>query len=183
MRILLAVLMCFVLTGSECFAIGGGPVYNPGNVSVTGTYAGVLYPSGDIRNTIGLFSVTVPKSGLGSGTAFLFANSNAYTGTMQATADPDSAVLTGFIDTGFNFIDIRCTANCTDPDTTKRTITTTAVRAEGSGVVNGTVSSNKHTFSSASARLTGSALIEFNPDFFFTGGITYSVVGFKQTSL
>jgi hypothetical protein len=44
MKIVLACLMCVVLTASECFAISGGPVFNTG-INVVGTYAGVIKPS------------------------------------------------------------------------------------------------------------------------------------------
>src|SRR5947209_12670782 len=179
MKIVLACLMCLILTMSECFAIKGGPPVGK-NVQTTGIYAGVLYPV-DRNNSIGLFSVTVPKNGLGTGTVFLFANQNAYNGTMAATADPDSAVFTGFVDAGFNFVDPVCTANCSDPDASKHTITVLTVRAVASGRVVAKVKANTNVLSTARARLTGTSLLQFNPDFAVTGGITYNLVGFKQS--
>ena len=183
MKILLACLMCLVLTVSECFALKGGPGGGGGGtVSTTGIYAGVLYPV-DRANSIGLFTVSVPRSGLGAGTVFLFANESAYDGTMQATADPDSAVFTGYVDAGFPFVRAECTASCGDPDPSKRTITILTLRAVASGRVDGKVRSTQNTASRTTARLVGGALLQFNPDFASGGGIVYEMVGFKQTEL
>ncbi len=179
MRILLAALMCLVLSLSECFAISGGPIFGGGNVTTTGIYAGVLYPRAR-SNSIGLFSVPVPKTGLGSGTVFVFANQSAYNGTMQATADPDSGLFTGYIDSGFNFVDTVRTGADKDGNPT---FTVIKVRAVASGRIDGKVKAKESVLSRASARLTGSSLLEFNPDFFGTGGITYDVIGFKQSEL
>ena len=182
MKALLGCLLCLVLTSAQCFAVSGGPDYGKGGtVRTTGIYAGVLYPLETV-NSIGLFSVQVPRSGLGVGTVVLFANSSAYSGTMNATADPDSAVFTGFIDAGFNFVDAICTANCTDPDTTKRTVTTLTLRAVASGRIDGKVKATR-TLSQTSARLSGTSLIRFNPDFSGVGGRSYELVGFKQAEL
>jgi hypothetical protein len=131
-------------------------------------------------NSIGLFSVTVPRSGLGSGTVFLFANRSAYNGTMQATADPDSAAFTGYIDAGFNFVDTVPTGTDDKGNTTFTVIT---VRAVAAGRVDGSVKANPNGLSRTSARLTGASLLQFNPDFFGVGAITYELVGFKQTEL
>lgn len=182
MKALFGSLLCLVLATSQTYAVKGGPDYGTGgDVKTTGTYAGVLYPL-DTVNSIGLFSVNIPRTGLGTGAVFLFANSSAYTGTMQATADPDSGAFTGFVDAGFPFVDAQCTANCTDPDLSKRTITILTLRAVASGRVDGRVKGNK-SFSQASARLTGASLIQFNPDFGGSGGMVYELVGFKQAEL
>ena len=182
MKALLGCLLCFVLCASQCFALKGGPDYGKnGRVRTTGIYAGVLYPV-ETLNSIGLFSVTVPRTGLGTGAVYLFANSSAYNGTMQATADPDSSVFTGFLDAGFAFVDVVCTANCTDPDTTKRTVTTLTLRAVASGRIDGKVKASQ-AFNQTAARLTGTSFIQFNPDFFGTGGLLYQLVGFKQSEI
>ena len=183
MKAVLGCLLCVVLTSSHCFALKGGPDYGlGGNVRTTGVYAGVLYPV-DTVNSIGLFSVEVPRAGLGVGTVFLFANSSAYTGGMRATADPDSGVFNGFIDAGFPFVDAVCTANCTDPDLTKRTVTIITVRAVAAGRVDAEVKANTGFNQTSAARLTGASVIQFNPDYSGVGGQTYEVVGFKQAEL
>ena len=180
MKGLLGILLCLLLANAQCLAVKGGPDYGKGgDVRTTGTYAGVLYPTRSV-NSIGLFSVVIPDAGLGSGTMFLFAHSSAYTGTIRATADPESAAFTGFIDAGFAFVDAVCTANCTDPDTTKRTVTTLTLRAVAAGRVDGTVKASR-AFTQTAARLNGASLIQFNPDFGGSGGLLYDLVGFKQT--
>jgi hypothetical protein len=108
MKIVLACLMCVVLTASECFAISGGPVFGGSQVSVTGTYAGVFVPVPQVLDpgpppvtftdmSFALFTLNVPKVGLATGTVAIFRNGNAYTGDIQASADPDSAVVSGVI--------------------------------------------------------------------------------------
>jgi hypothetical protein len=96
MKILLASLMCLVLTMSQGFAISGGPVYGGSNVVTTGNYAGLFVPT-TADNSLGLFAATIPKTGLGTGTVGLFRNGIFYPGTIQAIADPDSGVLTGVV--------------------------------------------------------------------------------------
>ena len=54
MKILLACLMCLVLTMSECFALKGGPEFGKGQVTTTGIYAGVLVPQ-VADNSLGIF--------------------------------------------------------------------------------------------------------------------------------
>ncbi len=182
MKAIFGSLLCLVLTTSHCFAVKGGPVFGGGNVVTTGIYAGVLYPVQG-ANSIGLFSVQIPRTGLGTGTVFIFANQSAYNGTMQATADPDSAALTGFIDAGFNAVQAQCTANCSDPDTTKRTVTILNFRAVAAGRVDGQIKANTGSFRQASARLIGGSLVQFNPDFLNVGALFYDLVAFKQASL
>ena len=43
MKKLLPLLLCYVLTQTQCFAISGGPDYGgSGNVNTTGSYSGIL---------------------------------------------------------------------------------------------------------------------------------------------
>src|SRR6266550_7569918 len=107
MKILLACLMCLVLGASECFAISGGPVFGGGGqVTVTGTYAGVFVPIVDptiglSEDSLVLFTLTIPKVGLATGTTAVFRNGFFYSGTIQGSADPDSARLTGVVNAFF----------------------------------------------------------------------------------
>ena len=114
MKILLACLMCVVLSATECFAISGGPWGGGGGqVVVTGTYAGVLVPIPTVLapgpppvtltdNSLVLFTMKVPNTGLASGTSAVFRNGFFYTGTIQGSADPDSARLTGIVASEFS---------------------------------------------------------------------------------
>jgi hypothetical protein len=173
---LLGSLLCLVLATSHTYAVKGGPGYGGGNVRTTGTYAGVLYPIG-ANNSIGLFSVQIPRTGLGTGTAFLFANSNAYNGTMQGTADPDSAQFTGFIDVGFLF-SRRTRTGGTDA---QPIFTIETLRAVGAGRVDGQIR-NSGPRSRTVGRLVGTSLIEFNP-VIEEPQLNYELIGFKQADL
>src|SRR2546430_801029 len=106
MRILLACLMCLVLAMSQAFAISGGPFPSP--APVTGTYAGVFVPIPIVPdpatpevtltdNSLALFTLSIQKLGLASGTAAVFRNGISYSGSIQASADVDTAKLRGVI--------------------------------------------------------------------------------------
>ena len=100
MKILLACLMCPVLVVSQCFAIDGGPVFGGGGqVTVTGTYAGVFVPILDPTigipdNSLVLFTLSIPKVGLATGTVAVFRNGFFYPGTIQGSADMRERCLT-----------------------------------------------------------------------------------------
>jgi hypothetical protein len=109
MKTVLGCLMCLVLTISQGFAISGGP-FGGGStqVKVTGTYAGVFIPILTVLdpgpppvtvpdNSLALFTLSVPSQGLAKGTVAIFRNGRAYTGDIQASADPDSAKVSGVI--------------------------------------------------------------------------------------
>jgi hypothetical protein len=87
MKILLASLMCLVLGASECFAIKGGPWGGGRQVRTTGNYAGLFIPT-IADNSLGIFTATIPTTGLGSGTVAFFRNGIFYPGTLQAIVDP-----------------------------------------------------------------------------------------------
>jgi hypothetical protein len=95
MRILLASLMCLVLTSAECFALKGGPVFG-GSKTTTGTYAGVFMPTQG-SNSLALFTLQIAQIGIGSGTLVIFDAGQLYSGTLQATGDPDKGKVTGLI--------------------------------------------------------------------------------------
>jgi hypothetical protein len=186
MKILLACLMCLVLTMSECFALKGGPVFGQGQVATTGIYAGVLVPQ-TADNSLGIFSVIIPNRGTGSGTVSFFRNGIFYPGTIQAIADPDSAVLTGVASSSF---DITFTSETTgNPPTTKNIVIT----FNANGSINGKIKVNKVSGSLALARLTGTSDITYatvgsapgvdlstaNSD----GPLPYEIDGFKQAEV
>lgn len=196
MKILLACLMCIVLTTSQCFAIKGGPDYGTAQVSVTGTYAGVLafstrvpidppnpdtpQPTG--MNSLGLFTLPIPKTGLANGTALLFEQGQIYTGTIQATGDPDSAKITGIISASFPYVFLVQTGE--NSVTHEPIFTSQSVIAQASGKLNAKVKANTRVGSASSARLKGTADMQFaltvnNP----FDEIIYSVIGFKQANL
>jgi len=187
MKILLACLMCVVLTASECFAISGGPFGGNTQVSVTGTYAGVFVPKPTVividpgppevtqtlpaDNSLALFRLSIPTTGLGSGTAVIFRGAITYSGTIQATADPDSGRLSG----GSNG-----TSTFTPTSDTTETFSAT-------GRFQNTFITGTPMFSNTAARIKGKATITYisvpsNPVGDSGGPILYRVHGFKQSS-
>jgi hypothetical protein len=102
MKAVLALLLSFVFVQTQAFAISGGPDY--GNLGqVTGTYAGALFPSGSTlesgtpspgaNNSLGLFAIGVPSTGLASGIALYFTTGDAFTGSIVGVADPGEEVI------------------------------------------------------------------------------------------
>ena len=170
MKGLFGSLLCLVLATSQSYALKGGPSYNAGNVETTGIYAGVLYPANE-ANAIGLFSVTVPRQGLGTGAVFVFANRRAYSGIIQGTADPDSSIFTAVISAEIGV----------DPDDDN----VGGFGHTASGRVNGRITANANILSRASARLTGSSTIAFTspPGSGPFPRIPFEVVGFKHANL
>jgi len=173
MKALLGCLLCLVLATAQSFAISGGPNYGGAKVRTTGIYAGVLTP-GPLSpgvNSIGLFSVTIPKTGIGSGVVVIFTAGETYRGTFEGVADPDSGKLSGEVAASFPYI-------------TSIDGKTTTVAAVAAGGVNAQISANKNRLSSAAARIVGTAEVQFsltvnNP---FTQ-IGYVVSGFKQADI
>ncbi|MEN3369716.1 MAG: hypothetical protein V7609_1859 [Verrucomicrobiota bacterium] len=183
MRSVLACLLCLVLSTAQTFAIKGGPNYGGAGVRTTGTYAGVMLPGplSPGANSIGIFSVTIPKTGLGTGVVVIFTAGETYTGTFQGIADPDGGKLSGEVDASFPYL---ATVVSSIDANGKVTYTTESVVAKAAGKLEGQITKNKNAFSAASARLVGEADIQFsltvnNP---FTE-IAYIVSGFKQAEL
>jgi len=191
MKALLGCLMCVVFVISQSSVVAGGFLGGgAGSVTVTGTYAGVLNPIQHVQcdtcgsntslNQLGLFSVSIPTTGLGTGTALLFDQGNIYSGTISATGNPDSANVTGIISASFSYIEI-VTSTTVSGGQIIVTNTPITVAAEASGKVNTKVKLGSKIFSSL--RLTGTADIQFeltvnNP----FDEIIFKVVGFKQSS-
>jgi hypothetical protein len=189
MKTLLGCLMCLVFTMSQSFAISGGPFGGgAGKPSTTGTYAGVMFAASHVPcdtctgqaslNQLALFSTTVPKSGLGTGTVLLFNQGNIYNGTISASADPDSAKLTGIVSASFSYVELVETGQ--DSNTHAPIFTAVTVAAVAAGKVDAKVKNKK---GSTSVRLTGTADVQFeltvnNP----FDEVIFNVVGFKQSN-
>ena len=191
--------MCLILSASQCFAISGGP-FGGGSTSVVGIYAGVIKRPSDTppavipvgclapavncsANSLGVFSVGVPASGISSGTFVMFSQGRVFTGTIRGTADPSKAVLTGVLNATFNF-------SVTTFDALGKP-TTTQVTASANGklktkITNG---SSQSAFGAAATRLAGTATLntdqgEVNStnEPCVTCFMTLRVVGFKQSN-
>lgn len=132
-------------------------------------------------NQIGLFSLPIPKTGIGSGTAILFEQGQIYTGTIQASADPDSAKVTGIFSASFPYV----FPVETGKDAQGNPIfTIETVIAQASGKLDAKVRASTKSSSLGSIRLKGTADVQFaltvnNP----FDEIIFTVSGFKQASL
>jgi hypothetical protein len=186
MKILLASLMCLVLTASECFALKGGPVYGEGG-NIVGTYAGTLIPAFDptdpiSSNSIGIFSVTVPQSGLATGAFMMFAQGRTFNGTIRGTANPNKGSLRGILNATFNY-----TLTFLDG---AGMVQTTEVTATVNGNLSAKVHSGRQTvFTSTATLLRGEAILFIdqgqvagNGQPILSGVISLTVDGFRQSS-
>ena len=111
MKALLGSLMCLLLGAAQCLALSGGPPY-PIGTNIVGTYAGVLQPpfcplpnpaNCPGLNSIGVFSLGVPQSGLGSGIFVMFSRGRVFSGTIQGYGDPIRATLQGVLAASYNY--------------------------------------------------------------------------------
>ena len=96
-KALFGCLLCFVFATSQSFAIKGGPPY-PGGGNLKGTYAGVMQGVFDptnprSSNTLGLFSFSLPETGLATGIVILFVAGRTFTGSVQGVGDPNKGNL------------------------------------------------------------------------------------------
>jgi hypothetical protein len=114
-------------------------------------------------NQIGLFTLDVPTTGLGTGNVVIFAEALTFSGTIQGVGDPDSAKLTAEIDA-------------------TSTVTSTAGGVEiAIGNLVGKFKNNPNLFSFASVRLKGKADVQFSGAFnVILDEIIFKVSGFKQ---
>jgi hypothetical protein len=182
MKSLFGCLLCLVLGTAQSFALKGGPVFGKGNVRTTGIYAGVLTPGplSPGANSIGLFSITIPRTGTGTGSVVIFTAGQTYTGTFVGVADPDSGKLFGEINASFPYISFVETVDSNG----NITFTSVTVAAIAAGRVDASIRANTNLFSAATARIVGTSNIQFsltvnNP---FTE-IGYLVLGFKQQDI
>jgi hypothetical protein len=106
--ILHVLLISQLLARDPHVAPNGGPAY-PGTQNVAGTYAGALIPqtpgnpNGCANNSLGIFSLVVPTSGLGTGTFVMFAQGRVFSGTVRAAADGEKGRIRGILDATFDF--------------------------------------------------------------------------------
>ena len=183
--------MCIVLTMSQGFAISGGP-FGGGStqVKVTGTYAGVFIPIPTVfdpgpppvtqtDNSLALFTLSVPSQGLAKGTVAIFRNGKAYTGDIQASADPDSAKVSGVISAIH-------TQTVTLPGGTGGTVTF-VYDDLANGFLRAKAVASNSTFSTSAVLLRGNqSTVEYTTSSSDSSGdsggpLRYRVHGFKQS--
>jgi hypothetical protein len=195
MKFLLAILLSFIMTEAPVLAIHGG--YSLSNSSsLVGTYAGVLIPTSDTllvagntdfgKNALGLFTLSLPDEGLGSGDAVIFSNGNTFTGSIQALADPNNASgIIGILDATFNY-------NFTESEVDAAgdiTSVTTAITASAQGSFDASTVSNADSAGGLGVDLDGTSQVNVTEGFvsgsngtpIITEQITFAVDGFQQS--
>ncbi len=188
------------LLAALSLAISGGPDYGRAG-SVAGTYAGVLNPLSCTAapsptptgrcgaNSIGVFALTVPKSGSSTGPFVVFDQGEAYVGTITATADPKNGKITGLFAGSFTYqsqvIDsVKTETSSTGVTTTTTTYKTVTYSATASGGMKAKTVENLTRFGSSNVRLKGSADIQFSLTVnSVDDDIAYVVHGYQQTRL
>ncbi|MGC3991514.1 MAG: hypothetical protein QM796_17870 [Chthoniobacteraceae bacterium] len=167
MRIALALLTCFLFLNAETsFAIPAGPEVSTAG-TVVGTYAGVLLPTGttangnDDSNSLGLFTASVPTTGLASGTVSIFVSGEAFTGTLDAFADPDSFEISGTITATYPYA-ILVTTSSTSSGTTTTTTTSVDVQSILNGSLKASVVADSDPFATSTERIQGTASLELS---------------------
>lgn len=190
MKALFASLLCLVLTVSQTFAIKGGPPY-PAGTNLVGTFAGVLQGVFDptkpsSNNSIGVYSLGIPKTGNATGPFVMFARGRVFSGTIQATADPTKASIQGVLSATFNYnLSVLVT------DSTGSHIDTVPVTATANGPLTSTVSAIKSkNLTTSSTIMQGSAVLNIsqggvaaNGDPVIVDILSLTVSGYKQSDV
>lgn len=195
-------LVGFALMAALSLGLSGGPNYGGGgktSVVVTGTYSGVLKPVSCTTvspapspapsatptgrcgaNSVGIFSLTIPSSGTGTGTVVVFDRGQAYNGTLQATANPLSGALDALLNGTFIYQDQVLASTVINKD---GTVTNTYVTQSFAATAVGQMNAKLRTRSGISSivKLKGTADVQFslvvNRPF---DDIAYNVSGYKQ---
>lgn len=92
MKKVLSLLLAFVFLQVQSWALSGGPVFAGSTAAVKGTYAGSLIPA-IAGNSLGIFALGVPATGLASGIFAIFAEGGAFYGSIVGVIDPDKLTL------------------------------------------------------------------------------------------
>jgi hypothetical protein len=123
MKPVLSLLVAYSLLQTQTWALSGGPVFEGAQQSLVGTYAGALLPSDGEEedgattptpgagededsgvNGLGLFTLSIPQTGLGTGDFVYFSEGRTFTGTITGLADPDKGELIGLLKGQFDII-------------------------------------------------------------------------------
>lgn len=146
MQTLLGCLMCLVLTMSQTFAISGGPFGGKGLVGVVGTYAGILHDVVVGSQNLGIFTLSVPQSGLATGSVLIFTGQRTFSGPITGLADPNTDILVATLQ-GI-------------PVVTSGSTTIETLNFHTDGTLNAKVRLNKKTTGISSVRLRGIAHVK-----------------------
>ena len=170
MKAFFGALVGVVFTLTQSFAISGGP-FSGGNkiIGVIGTYAGVMHDVVVGSNNLGIFTLSVPQTGLATGSILIFTGERTFSGPITALADPNTDVVEGTLQ-GIPVV-----------MSSGQTVTTLDCHADGS--LNAKVRLSKKSLGISAVRLRGTSHVNT------TGGCCtappcttdYTVRGFKQS--
>ena len=192
MKAVLGCLLCLVLTGAQCFAVSGGPDYGGGGLNVVGTYAGVMQGVFDptspaSSNSIGVFSIGVQPAGLATGSFIMFSRGRAFTGSINAVADPESASLKGLLDARYNYNLQRTQLD----ENGQPVVVSIPVTSTANGPITAKITTPRRVVAAISAtRVTGEATLSISGGFvsgttgeqLIQSVLSLAVSGFKQSN-
>jgi len=193
MRIVLALLTCFLFLNAETsFAIPAGPQVSS-DVSATGTFAGVLTPSDNSNDSLGLFTFGVPSTGLGTGTFIMFSEGRVFTGTINAFGNTDTSSITGILQATYDYTlhtPVTTVTNTNGTTSTSVTYTDLSVTASVHGSMKATVADNTDPFSTTGDEiLTGTADLSVDEGkvdsagkVVITESLSFDVTGYQQST-
>jgi hypothetical protein len=205
MKSLLAILISFLVMEAPVLAIHGGYTLG-GSQSVVGTYAGVMIPTTDTilsgtaavssttgavaggfgTNSLGLFTLGIPDTGLGAGTVLIFSSAQGMTGSITALADPTTnGGIIGVIEATGQV------ATFSASDNLGVTASFNQVTGNAAGGLQATVAQSINSISTTGINLSGTANMTFSVATTDSNGITtftaseevtYMVDGFQQSA-
>jgi hypothetical protein len=139
-------------------------------------------------NSLGLFTLSVPATGLGSGTVVIFSNGRTFTGTIEALINPDptNPGITGILNASFSY-SLYETLTGTAGDT----VTTLAVTANAQGSFDAAGVSDSESVGGFGLDLDGTSQVNIDQGFvsgsngapILTEQVTFAVEGFEQSDV
>jgi len=183
-KTLMAILLSFIMAQAP---VMGRYYYNlPGGAGNTiGTYAGVLIPTSDpseefAKGSLGLFTLSIPSNGLGSGTVVVFSTGRTFSGTITAVTNPDSSSdgITGVLTATYDY-----TLYVSSSDTED-------ITADAEGPFNAAVVNNSNSVGGLGIDLTGTCNLGIDQGFvngssgnpIIAAQVTFAIDGFEQSS-
>jgi len=196
MKFLLAVLMSFIIIQAPVLA---RYVYSiPGTAaSVVGTYAGVMIPISDTilvastvdygKNALGLFTLSIPATGIGGGTVSVFSGGDTFTGSIQALPNPDPSNLgvLGVLNATYDYnLYVPVSTNGTN------TITTEAVTATANGNFDASVVNDPTSVGGNGVNLSGTSTVSITQGFVNAANgnpieveeVAFAIEGYEQST-
>ncbi|MGA3171307.1 MAG: hypothetical protein ABSE62_09855 [Chthoniobacteraceae bacterium] len=197
MKTALAILLSFIICEAPVLADHGYTL--GGEQSAVGTYAGALIPIQDVvltsgtsatsdfgSNSLGLFTLNVVQTGLGTGTVALFSGDQEMNGTIQATQNPETATqIIGVMTATGQVTSATFNGGLFFGNETLTQLTGNAGGSLIANVVAGGVNSPTGTNLTGTSQLTVTAAqtgTDGNTVLIPTDNITYAVDGFQQST-